>query len=105
MFQFAVSFNSDLSFWNVKNVEQAGWTFRGARSFNRDVSNWDLSNCDTVRKMFAGATEFNQNLCDWGARFDDGSVVVQGMFAGTSCNIQDGPDPFDVPEGPFCQAC
>jgi surface protein len=39
--------------------------FRGAVSFNQDISNWDVSKVTRMNLMFNGALSFDQNLGDW----------------------------------------
>ena len=48
-------------------------------SFNQDISNWDVSNVTTMQSMFREAISFNQPIGDW----DVSSVVAMGgMFSG-----------------------
>ena len=39
--------------------------FGGAISFNQDLSGWDVSMVTNMRNMFGGATSFNQDLSGW----------------------------------------
>ena len=65
MFNSAVSFNQDLSGWDVSNVTDMSYMFRFAESFNQDLSGWDVSNVTNMRYMFYSAPSFNQDLSGW----------------------------------------
>ena len=65
MFHNALSFNSDLSGWDVSHVDWMSSMFSGATSFNGDLSTWDVSNLFSMRSMFYGATSFNGDLSGW----------------------------------------
>ncbi len=58
------NFNSDISNWNVENVENMGFMFYEARKFNRDISKWNISKVKDVgmQAMFASAKAFNQDI-------------------------------------------
>ena len=57
MFLGAISFNGDISQWNVRLMRNM---LNNARLFNRDLSNWDVSKGTNMRSMFDGASSFNQ---------------------------------------------
>jgi uncharacterized repeat protein (TIGR01451 family) len=85
MFAGAVSFNSDLSDWDVSNVtDMSGMfynvVFVGATSsFNQPLNNWNVSNVINMSQMFDNAESFNQPLSNW----DVANVTnMQLMFLG-----------------------
>jgi hypothetical protein len=47
----ALSFNADISTWNVSSVEYAPMAFYAASSFRTDLSNWNVSKMKDVTKM------------------------------------------------------
>ena len=65
MFLNALSFNQDISGWNVSNVKNMRMMFKGAKSFNQNIGNWDVSNVTDMSQMFSFASSFNQELGDW----------------------------------------
>jgi len=107
VFEDAASFNRPLSQWNVANVEDFPFMFRGALSFNQDLSNWSFDRASKLdlRTMFGDATSFNQNLCRWGLQFTSVSPTMNSMFSGTNCSSQADPDLSMDPPGPFCAIC
>jgi surface protein len=50
-FMYSVSFNSDISAWDVSSVTEAAFAFYGASSFKTDLSSWNVSNMRNVTKM------------------------------------------------------
>ena len=52
MFWSAISFNSDLSKWDVSSVQDVGHMFSDTELFNSDVSKWDISNVVNMDHMF-----------------------------------------------------
>jgi surface protein len=100
------SVNSDLSAWNVSQVESFYGTFLGATSFNSDLSAWTPSSAKDCWYMFGGASNFNSNLCSWGERIPSGQLIdVTDMFLGSGCPVQDSPNLADLPAGPWCFDC
>ncbi|NME69785.1 BspA family leucine-rich repeat surface protein [Flammeovirga aprica] len=65
MFDGAISFNGDLSKWDVSKVKNMSYMFEGATSFNGDLSSWDVSSVTRMDYMFKEATSFNGNLSTW----------------------------------------
>ena len=60
-----VSFNEDISKWDVSNVTNMRGMFSGAKAFNQDISKWDVGNVTNMSLMFNGAIVFNQNIYNW----------------------------------------
>ena len=65
MFDNTVSFNSDLSRWNVENVTNMYCMFHNAASFNSDLSRWNVSNVTNMYSMFEYASSFDSDLSRW----------------------------------------
>merc|ERR1712032_743394 len=81
MFRYALSFNQDLSKWDVSRVTDMSTMFCFAKSFNQDLSSWDVSRVTNMVAMFSVASAFNQDLSKWDvSRLLD----MQCMFAGAS---------------------
>ena len=72
-----MSFNQDISNWDVSNVTDMSAMFNDATNFNQDISNWDVSSVTDMRGMFRQATFFNQDISNW----DVSNVTdISGMF-------------------------
>ena len=65
IFNDALTFNQDISSWDVSNVTDMESMFRGATTFNSDISLWDTSKVTILRVMFYNAISFNQDLSSW----------------------------------------
>ena len=65
MFDDAVSFNGNLSSWDVSAVTNMSFMFSGAAAFNGDISDWDVSSVTGMSRMFSNATSFHQPLNNW----------------------------------------
>ena len=65
MFDVATSFNGDLSAWNTSSVGLMNNMFRNATSFNGNLSAWNTSNVSNMFGMFADATAFNSDISSW----------------------------------------
>ncbi len=82
MFFDARTFNSDVSDWEMGNVQDIGDMFRGARAFNSDLSGWDISSATRISQMFAGAQNFNSDISGW--QINENATTLTGMFRGAS---------------------
>jgi len=86
MFYLAISFNQDISSWNMSGVTDISEMFRGAYLFNQNISSWDVSNVYNMFGVFYGATSFNQNISSW----DVSSVTrMANMFYNATSFNQD----------------
>jgi surface protein len=107
MFFGARQFDSNLSQWDVSNVEKMQFMFQNADRFNQDISMWNILNVQTMNSMFYNATSFHQDLCRWGALIQSPGVNVTNMFTGSSC--QETSDPVvsakTVNGSSWCQVC
>ena len=83
MFAGALSFNGNLSGWNVSSVTHMDNMFNGARDFNGDISAWDVSGVTDMNRMFWGAPMFNSDISAWNVSSVTG---MTSMFAATSFN-------------------
>merc|ERR1712157_217656 len=75
------------------------WMFDGTLSFNQDISEWDVSSVTYMRDMFSGASKFNQDLCSWGKKlppsifsFHNDSYGTEDMFEDSGCTFQQDPN-------------
>jgi len=77
MFSSAKSFNRPLKDWEVFNVTEMGLMFQYAESFNQDISGWDVSNVESMASMFRHCEDFDQDIGSW----DTGNVqTMRYMF-------------------------
>ena len=51
-------FNSDISEWDVSQVQNMSYMFYYAKVFNCDISEWDVSNVQDMSHMFENVTNF-----------------------------------------------
>ena len=58
-FFILISFNSDLSQWDVSKVTDVGFIFYYTSSFNSNLRNWNVSNIEYTSGMFVGVTSFD----------------------------------------------
>ena len=64
MFEENISFNGDLSNWNVANITNLYYMFKGCHSFNQPLNSWGVSNVTDFSGLF-WSTAFNQPLNLW----------------------------------------
>lgn len=64
-FQRCTKFNSNISSWDVSNVNNMRETFAGTELFNQPIGNWDVSSVTNMRNMFASTKSFNQPIGNW----------------------------------------
>ena len=65
MFDGALSFNQDLSRWNVSKLENASFLFTNTHAFRQDISMWDTSSAVSLSGMFKSASAFDAPLNSW----------------------------------------
>ena len=65
MFDSCFNFNSDISKWNVSNVRDMSYMFYGCENFNSDLSKWNVSNVQNMSKMFYECKNFNSDISKW----------------------------------------
>ena len=76
----------NFNLWDLSNVTNMSYMFKGVSGFMPDMGNWDVSNVSDMSGMFAGATDFNQNISGW----DVSNVInMSHMFDGASSFEQD----------------
>ena len=81
--QLPLSYNEDISHWDVSNATSLGSMFMGNSSFNQDISNWDVSSVTNMNSMFRSCPSFNQDIGGW----DVSSVSdMQYMFFESTFN-------------------
>jgi surface protein len=68
MFEGITSFDQNIGNWNVLNVTNMQYMFRGATNYdnggNNSISGWTTSACTNMFGMFNG-TKFNRNIGKW----------------------------------------
>lgn len=84
MFCNCVSFNQDISMWDVSNVVNMNGMFMNAELFVQDISSWDVSNVQEMLILFSNNPSFNIDLSPWAVT---NVTKMQGML----CNL-DGYD-------------
>jgi surface protein len=83
LFANKITFNSDISNWDVSSVSDMSQMFYNATAFNQPIGSWDVSNIINMGLMFAGASSFNQDIGDW----DVSNVTTMfGTFNSTPFN-------------------
>ncbi len=95
MFSEAISFNQDISGWNVSNVTNMQRMFYKATLFNQDISGWDTSNITDMGYMFCVASSFNQDIGNWnvssvtdmGAMFNGATLFNQDISGWNTSNV------------------
>ena len=61
MFRDAISFDQNISVWDMSNVINFRAMFR-ATSFNQDIDGWNVSSATDISRMFMNAESFNHSL-------------------------------------------
>ena len=90
LFQFAESFNCDLSRWNVCNVTDMSYTFCGAALFNCDLSRWNVKNVTDMSCMFREATAFEgSGLSGWKVRNVSDMSEMFLLASAFNCDISE----------------
>ena len=77
MFHQAIKFNSNISRWDMRNVQYMGYMFAWAEHFNQPIDSWNTSNVKNMEYMFALTKSFNQNLTN---RDTSNVEKMEGMF-------------------------
>lgn len=78
MFDGNTSFNHSISEWNTSKVSNMEGMFRKS-AFNQNISAWDTSNVNNMRIMFRDNKVFNQNISGWNvAKVNDYSRFADG---------------------------
>lgn len=62
---YGLSFNGDISSWDVSNVTNMERMFYGAKLFNADISQWDVSRVLDMSGMFYKCKTFNIDIGLW----------------------------------------
>ena len=83
LFKDKLTFNINISNWDVSNVISFGEMFRGAQAFNQDIGNWHTSSATNMNQMFLGASDFNQDLSSWNNNVSNVTNMAQ-MFQGAT---------------------
>src|SRR5690606_27442282 len=65
MFYDAVSFNQDVSGWDVSNVSNMRVMLGGAEAFNQPIGKWDVSKVEDMAGLVVSAAVFDQELSSW----------------------------------------
>ena len=77
MFADANAFNQDISEWKVGKVTDMETMFFGAKAFNQDISKWDVSKVTNMNSMFRDAAAFDQDISGWDVK---NVIYVSSMF-------------------------
>ena len=77
MFEDTISFNQDISSWNVSKVKNMSRMFAGAKAFDKNFFSWNVSNVTNMNYMFYGGLAFDQNLSAWNVK----NVTTADEFA------------------------
>jgi surface protein len=85
MFQGASKFNQPIGKWSDKvgNVTTMANMFQGASAFNADIGSWNVGNVTTMDKMFQNASAFNQPIGKWSDKVGNVTTMAN-MFQNAS---------------------
>jgi surface protein len=64
-FRSGMTFNQDISSWDVSKVTNMSEMFFNASRFNQDIGAWDVSKVINMSSMFSHAGAFNQDIGSW----------------------------------------
>ena len=111
----AATYGWPIGQWCVGEIENFDALFsifrnRRAVTFNEDLSGWNMTKASSMNRMFLFARDFDQDLCAWGDVLDlSKRVSMNYMLRGTSCPTKVPPSYLEglegVPNGPFCHYC
>jgi surface protein len=65
MFSGAVSFGQPLGNWDVSSVTDMSYMFYRAESYDQPIGGWNVSGVIDMGSMLSFATSFSQRLADW----------------------------------------
>lgn len=96
MFRNAISFNGDITAWDMSKATNFANMFDGASAFNRNISGWNVSNVEVFNRMFSKASSFDQPIGSWNmasattldAMFESATVFNQPLNTWNVSNVQ-----------------
>lgn len=68
MFNYTYTFNKPLNSWNVGKVTDMGFMFTGLNKFNQPLNDWNVRSVKNMKWMFKSASVFNQTLNRWSVK-------------------------------------
>ena len=78
LFSNKLTFNADISRWNVSNVtDMYGMFYGGCTSFDADISRWNVCKVTSMQSMFYLCTSFSADISGWNVV---GVTDMYGMF-------------------------
>lgn len=84
-FANAVTFNQDLSNWDVSQVTSMPEMFQSATAFHQVVSDWNVSNVlDMTQHVLGCSARFDHSLYEWQDLLNS-ETQVTGMLDGSAC--------------------
>lgn len=78
--------NTDLSNWDVSNIEDFAFIFKDATNFNGDIDGWTLTSANYLEGMFQNASNFNRNISAWNV---SNVITMKAMFQDVTSFNQD----------------